>query len=377
MIKVNLTKKVEGGRYCPVVVSENGRIKPDWVTINGVAEHHKEGSYYIDWTEEGKRRRQMVGKGAATALARKLRKQAELEAKARGVQVVEEGTETRRRIDEMVALYLQEIKDGKKHKTWLAYSKALVYFLENVSKVFLEDIERTDMMRFATFLRDKKGLSPRSVSNKFENVLYFLKSQGVDNGLRKGDRPVYVLTEPEAYDKEELDEFFAVCIPSEKLLFQFFLMTGMREQEVLYTMQRNVSTKHNTISMTWKPEFKWYPKGYKEREIPVPTSLVQDLVAARPGRWEGRNLLFHTNTGKPMRHMLETCKIIAERAGLDPENWWLHKFRATFATWHLQNGVDLKTVQNWMGHVDLESTMRYLKPARNEQVRDRVNSTFG
>ncbi len=70
-------------------------------------------------------------------------------------------------------------------------------------------------------------------------------------------------------------------------------------------------------------------------------------------------------------------KAVAERANLQKENFWLHKFRATFATWHLWNGVDLRTVQMWLGHSDMESTMRYLKPSRSQAVRDKVDSTFG
>ena len=63
-------------------------------------------------------------------------------------------------------------------------------------------------------------------------------------------------------------------------------------------------------------------------------------------------------------------------AKLKPENFWLHKFRATFATWSLWAGVDLRTVQQWLGHSDIESTMRYLKPSRSQQVRAKVNEIF-
>ena len=375
MTKVNLTKRIDGDRYCPVVVAANGRIKPDYVIVNGVAEHHPEGAYYIDWTDgHNKRRRLSAGKSAASALAQKLRKEAELEAQAHGIQLVVEGKA--RSVEEAAGAYLEEIRLAKKHKTFLAYSTAVEYFLESCKKAHLEEIERADLLRFAAFLRDGKGQSPRSVRNKFENVMTFLKAQGITGIIRKGDRPTYVLSEPEVYEKEDLDAFFIECSPQERLWFRFFLMTGMREQEVIYTMQRNLHVSSYTVTMTWKPEFNWYPKGYKEREIPIPDGLVTDLVAARPEGWHGRDLLFPTGTGGPMLHFLESCKDIADRAGLDPADWWLHKFRATFATWHLQNGVDLRTVQKWMGHVDLESTMRYLKPARSEQVRDRVNNTF-
>jgi len=33
-------------------------------------------------------------------------------------------------------------------------------------------------------------------------------------------------------------------------------------------------------------------------------------------------------------------------------------------------------VQMWMGHTDLESTMRYLKPNRGKAVREKVNAMF-
>jgi site-specific recombinase XerD len=65
-----------------------------------------------------------------------------------------------------------------------------------------------------------------------------------------------------------------------------------------------------------------------------------------------------------------------ERAKLNKGGFWLHKFRATFATWSLWAGVDLRTVQQWLGHSDMESTMRYLKPSRSEQVREKVNEIF-
>jgi site-specific recombinase XerD len=38
--------------------------------------------------------------------------------------------------------------------------------------------------------------------------------------------------------------------------------------------------------------------------------------------------------------------------------------------------MDLRTVQQWLGHSDMESTMRYLKPSRSQHTRDKVNEIF-
>jgi integrase/recombinase XerD len=77
-------------------------------------------------------------------------------------------------------------------------------------------------------------------------------------------------------------------------------------------------------------------------------------------------LLFITTGCTPKLDFLDCLKAAAERAKLSPDSFWLHKFRATYATWSLWAGVDLRTVQQWLvGHTHMESTMRYLKPSRS------------
>ena len=61
--------------------------------------------------------------------------------------------------------------------------------------------------------------------------------------------------------------------------------------------------------------------------------------------------------------MLDHCKSVAKRAGLDPKKFDLKTFRSTYATGMLRRGFDVRTVQQWLGHKSLETTMRYLAPA--------------
>jgi integrase/recombinase XerD len=91
--EVNLTKRVQtprGMRYCRVVLSANGRVKPDYVHVNGHQELHSEGAYYLEWREGSKRVRLSVGKDAQDAAVRRLRKEAELNAINNGVSVLPE-----------------------------------------------------------------------------------------------------------------------------------------------------------------------------------------------------------------------------------------------------------------------------------------------
>jgi integrase/recombinase XerD len=378
--EVNLTKRIQtphGWRYCRVLLSANGRVKPDIVVVNGKEERHAEGAYYLEWREDAKRVRLSVGKDPQDAAARRLRKEAELNAVNNGVAVVAEGGPNgRRSLKAAVAEYLEETTLTKKPKTLAAYKTALSYFMESCPKLFLDDIDRKDLLKFSAFLRADKKQSPRSCWNKFANVMSFLKANRIRGLVKKNDWPRYTEEEPEIYEQAELDKLFESCDAEERLWFEFFFMTGMREQEVMYTYWSDVNFTASTVRVTHKPDRAWTPKAYKEREIPIPAKLVKSLKASKAKADKACRLVFPTGGCKPKLDFLDCLKTVAERAKLDQDNYWLHKFRATFATRCLWAGVDLRTVQQWLGHSDMESTMRYLKPSRSQQVRNKVNEIF-
>jgi integrase len=158
---------------------------------------------------------------------------------------------------------------------------------------------------------------------------------------------------------------------SNTLLFEFFQMTGMREQEVIYATDRCLDFSANTVSVRHNPQHGWTPKMYKERTIPVPAALMAKLKKMLVGRGKGAPL-FPTKNGLPKFDFLDMAKAISRRAGIDESEVWLHKFRAR-ALWA---GVDLRAVQLWMGHTDLASTMRYLRPQRDAAMRSKVEAIW-
>jgi hypothetical protein len=271
---VHITKRIDtpdGNRYCPVVVGPKGRIKPDWAMVNGRQEKHPEGAYYLDWNEEGRRRRVSVGTDAAAAYNSRSRKQMELDAIASGLIVsnpIED--DTRLRIRSAVDDFLEEAQLIRQRKTWRGYCVSLRYFQESCDKCFLEEIERKDLLRFAAFLRDTKKLSRRTVHNKFADVLTFLQAQGMPKLIGKNDHPRFIEQEVFIYEDDELSTLHAACSPYHSTLYDFFLMSSFREQEAMHVLWSNVRFNANIIEMRWKPQFNWTPKAYKEREVPVP-----------------------------------------------------------------------------------------------------------
>jgi len=374
--RASLSKRIRtasGPRYCPVVVSPNGRIKPDWVLVDGRQERHTEGAYYVSWYAGKKLVRRSVGKDAAMASAELHKQKQILSAQNAGVKVVEEkndGTLLATAVDVFVA----EIKISRKPKTDQAYKQTLDLFLECCPKRHVEEVERDDLIKFAAWLRDARKLSPRTVWNKFGLAVIFLKKSGRRGLVAKSDWPQFVEAEPEMYEQEDLDAFFAACEPDERVLFETFLMSGLREQEVEHLEWTDVNFARGTLTVRQKPQYGFIPKTYEEREVPIPDKLVTSLK-----RWKQKStssLVFPASNGDPDGHLLRYCKAVAKRSGLDSRDWWLHKFRSTFATTALRGGVDLRTVQLWLGHKNLQSTMRYLKPARGQAVRAQVNALF-
>ncbi len=362
--EVNLIQKVKTENkwhFVPVQFSSNGKIKAG------------SGTFYLEWRERGKRKRKAVGKNPTEALTARNRLQHRLEGVAIGIKNAESpNTPSDKSLASAVEEYLEEKRQSRKKKSHAAYSNSLTKFQTFTSKK-LADITRKDLVAFVAYCRDDLKLSRRSAFNHFTNVVSFLKANNIKLAL-KGDWPTYVEEPPEVYETDELNKFFAVCSEAENLYFQFFLMTGMREQEVMHVCWSDIKLDAGIVRVSEHPEFNFYPKAYKGREIPIPQKLVDLLRKWNKTRDPKCPLVFPTSGCRPQDHFLEICKRIAENAEL--ESFYLHKFRATFATRHLQNGVDIRTVQAWMGHDDLASTMRYLTPARGQTVRTRVDSSF-
>ena len=129
-----------------------------------------------------------------------------------------------------MAAYLKEIEPPQREpKTYTAYKHCLELFAQTCRKTYIQEITREDLLGFIRKLYEV-GCRPRTAYNRAVIVSQLLKLNGIAGLLHKRDWPKYVNPIRSIYEPEELTTFFAACLPEEKTLFLFYLLTGMRDK---------------------------------------------------------------------------------------------------------------------------------------------------
>ena len=405
--RVNIVKKIKlqnQWRFAPVVFEPNGRLR-DKVRINGQIEIHAEGAYYLEWRVNGDRKRERVAKEDAVDQAR--RKAVELEAGKHGIALAsplkagagELSSEPEVRDDSKRLLmgkaiddYLAFIKTHRKKRTYTAYRYTLDTLLRAAyKKSFVDEVERQDIIDFMSYCYEQ-GLGSRTVYDKVVVVLQLFKRHGKSGLIHSSDWPVYVETIRPIYEAEELEAMFKAATEDEATLLKFLIASGLRDQEIRYLTWRDIDFRHSVVRITAKPIWGYSPKNWEERVVPVPTGILERLKKLKARRdATPAKPVFPNGRGNPDSEMDMIVKRVAQKAGLNCgqcitkhgnkcakgphcQNFFLHKFRHTFATEHLRHGVDIRTLQIWMGHRDIKSTMVYLKGIQNKDALAKVNA---
>lgn len=394
--QVRLLKYVrtpKGWRRLQVATAKNGRVRPHFVVVDGVEEFHPEGHYELKYHEGSKAIYRAVGNDPAEAVAARdqqaLNFSAQGAAKAAG-RSLEERTDSTT-LPAARDAFLQKLRLKNRDKeTVTGYEHLTAEFIRLSDKTYTTEICDLDLLRFCQAQR-ARGLAERTVYNHFAHIRAFLRTCGVDVKALlpdKKDRPQKNDPLPEAYTQVEVECFLAACTTRrDRLVFEFFLKTGVREKELAYSEWSDIRWSQNILIIQNKPHYGFRTKTGKPRNLTLESGLLAKLEEWKRSR-PGTRFIFGTGSDKPNGHFLEACKRTARRAGLncghcapcikkgECERWYLHKWRATFATWALQRGVDIRTVQLMLGHTKIEMTERYLAPAEGPAAQARMNAVF-
>jgi integrase/recombinase XerD len=213
-------------------LTDTGIPKPLYAFVNGRAEHHPEGQYFLRYRQNGKRTWENVGSDCWVALDKKAWRERFLRDQERGAAPAGAFLSSLTHIPlvDAVERYTARVKAMKAKRTGETYSCALNGFLNSCSKAYLDEVRADDLENFQVRLRSQ-GQSDRTAANRVGRVVTFLRKHGIQNVTI---RPGYLRKKVLPYSEEDLRCLFEASTGDERLLFSFFLGTGAREQEATF-----------------------------------------------------------------------------------------------------------------------------------------------
>ena len=380
-------KTEKGWRRYPVAYGKNGRVRPGWVMIGEEPEYFEQGRYELRLFEGSKLVYRPAGEtpteaqAARDILERKL--EAKISAAKAGILLPAEETDRA-----TLARKAREfVRDAERRGALSAAEmnrRITEEFLRTAKKTYVDEIRREDLFDFHAALR-KRGSADRTVANYHMRTASFLRFAGVDPKIIP-PVPRYDETLPTIYTCDQIASILGAAGPYMHLAIGLALKCGLREQEIVYLEWADIHRQDKVLRVSSKPAYGFRVKDSEERDIPLPDDLLAELKQWHENHPKATPLLA-TGGGAPNQKLLRTLKRLAKNEKLncnrcegcrgnlgECQEWTLHKFRRTYCTTLLRSGLDLRTVQSYMGHADLASTMRYLRPASSKEAQVRINA---
>lgn len=267
-------------------------------------------------------------------------------------------------------LYLEQEKNASS-STVLSYQrdlKKLFLFLRGRGVSRVQDISTTNLNSYILQM-EKDGFSSSSVSRSIASIRAFCRYLSRTNVMltdpsEKLRAPHVEKKTPEILTMEEVavlleqpDDVSAKGI-RDKAMLELLYATGMRVSELISLKMADVNMQMNYVTCR---------DGDKERAIPfgpeAAEALKHYLSDGRPQLLrENESEYFFTNcsgAGMSRQGFWKLLKQYAEMARIT-KDITPHTLRHSFGAHLVQNGTDLRVVQEMMGHSDISTTQVYL-----------------
>ena len=280
---------------------------------------------------------------------------------------------------QIIGEYLEylELEKGLAQNTLDAYRRDLSEFAKNVDNI--DSVNRMTINGFVRTLREKK-LAPTSVIRKIASIRGFFKwaySSGIikQNPASTLEQPKVPQRLPKVITIKEVEELLHENLtPLEHVIIELLYSCGLRVSEL-------VNLKLTDIDLASK-YVRCFGKGSKERIIPmgeIAKQIIKEYLPDRVLLLKKYNLstkrLFILPNGRLINRQ-DVYNLIHERGKLIHKNISPHTLRHSFATHLLENGADLRVVQELLGHSDVSTTQLYthISKKRLKEVYFAINS---
>jgi len=262
---------------------------------------------------------------------------------------------------------------GKSKNTIKTYSLAIKKFLEFLSQYngitdFQEDILRTyidknTIFKFLAEQKVKKKLDANSLRLYTRAISSFLKFLGLEEMAKQLKAPKVDKRLPKFITYEELLKLIEHTKDKrEEMIIKFLFYTGVRVSELVNIKIDDILWDQGLVRI--------YGKGGKERFVPLPDFFLKELK-------EYVTSIKNIKTNKlfPLsaRQIERIIRNIAVRSGIN-KKVTPHVLRHSLATTLLSKGVDIRYIQELLGHSSLSVTQVYthVVPAKLKEIYSKV-----
>ena len=272
-----------------------------------------------------------------------------------------------------------ELEKGLSQNTLDAYRRDLENFSDSLQVDDIKSVDRLMINSYVRILRENK-FAPTSIIRKVASLRGFFKWATSTGILEKN--PALTLEQPKVPQrlpkvitvKDIEDMLNNNLTPLEHVIMELLYSCGLRVSEL-------VNLKINDIDLASK-YVRCFGKGSKERIIPMGETAKQVIKEYLPTR----DLLikkYNLNTKRLL--ILGSGRLITRQdvytfihaqGKLIHKNISPHTLRHSFATHLLENGADLRIVQELLGHSDVSTTQLYthISKKRLKEVYFSINS---
>ena len=282
--------------------------------------------------------------------------------------------------------YLKEVKRSSEN-TVASYRRDLSKLDSylNSNKISLKEVNSTTLNTYILKL-EKEGMSSATVSRNVASIrsfFAFLLNRGMisSNPTESIKPPKVEKKAPETLSIEEVTLLLDQPVGDsnkeirDKAMLELLYATGMRVTEL-------ISIKYQDIDMSMN--FVQCIDNGKARIIPfenaAKNALTKYIINVRPSMCGDSEYLFTNCKGEQMTRQgfWKIIKLYANRAGID-KDITPHMIRHSFAMHMVNNGADLRALQEMLGHSDISTTQVYLKGKRSKlkEVYDMAHPRVG
>ena len=250
------------------------------------------------------------------------------------------------------------------HKRTKGLSQIIDLWKEGIGNVPTAELSQQKIERYLNDRMVERGLSA-ATRNRHVAMMSSMFNKGVEWGLvvENPTRGIKSLRENGArvrfLDQEEIRRLIKAASEDFRPILMTALHSGMRRGEILNLKWADVDLKNRIITVQDS-------KSGKKRTIPVDDTLYETL-GVLSSRFQKGYVFLSPRTGERWVDFKKQFHAALQKAGV--EDFRFHDSRHTFASHLVMAGVDIKTVQELLGHATLTMTMKYTHLAPDHRAR--------